>query len=287
MLQEYDEETVSEALTDNMNKYFVKNVKGDISVGMMVSNEAEEEDTETEAIAESLEPEAIAASIEPESVPETAELAEELSETTEPAAEFPEEIPGSGSESSFVNETPSEGGRGGNILKYLVAALVIFAVIFVFVMRPGANEPKDTAKPESKPSVTSSENTSPPAVETPAGLSVDPAAGQDEKEPTVTFTTEDPLFYDAGVYQVGEDIPAGEYFFWTGDMLKPDSVKVNDVTCLSGELYCMIVKVGEGDTLTTDVRFTAAENVEPAKWVNGTLDQRKIQDRKGYRAGNL
>ena len=274
-LQEYDEETVSEALTDNMNKYFVKNVKGDISVGMMVSDKTEETETVPEEIAASAEPEAIVESAEAEGIPETAELAEEL----------PEEIPESGSESSFVSETSSGNGKDGSILKYLVAALVILVVIFVFTMKPGANEPKDAAKTESRPPVTSSENTSPPAVETPAGLSADPAAGQDENESAVTFSVEDPVSYEAGVYQVGGDIPAGEYFFWTGDMLKPDSVKVNDVTCLSGDLYCMTVKVGDGDTLTTDVRFTAAENVEPVKAVNGTLISGKYRIGKDIAPG--
>lgn len=211
-LKEYDEETASEALTDNMNKYFIKNIKGDIGVGMMVSDEVEEEETEPGAIAE---PEA------PEATP-----------TAAPAA---------------------EAGKKGRILKYLVAALVLLTVIFVFAMKPGLNAQKGAEKTEPKPPLTSAENTSPAAVDAPEGLAADPAA------------------FAPGVYRVGEDIPAGEYFFRTGDMLKPDSVKINGVTCLSGELYCMTVQVGEGDTLATDVPFTAADNVEPVEAVNGTL----------------
>lgn len=272
-LKEYDGETVSEALTDNINKYFIKSVKGDISVGMMVSDESDEEEAEPEEILASAEPEkADGADETPAETPETAEQVAELLETVEP-------------KESLENAEPAAGIRKGGVLKYLVAALVIVAVIFVYAMKPDVDESTETAKPEAKPPVTSSENVSPPAVETPAGISSDPAAGQGENEPAVTFSVEDPISYDPGVYQVGEDIPAGEYFFWTGDMLKPDSVKVNDVTCLSGELYCMTVKVGEGDTLTTDVRFTTAENVKPVKAVNGTLISGKYKIGKDIAPG--
>jgi hypothetical protein len=263
-LKEYDEETVSEALTDNMNKYFIKNVTGDIGVGMMVSDETEEE-PEPEAVGEAEEPVGVA---ETEATEEAAEP-EETEEAAEPeeTAELPEAaVPEAASAAEDANIS-----KTNRILKYIVAALVILAVAFVFAMKPGVSEPKEAANPEPKPQVTSSGTTTQPAAETPDGLPADPAAGQDENEPLVTFSPKDAATYDAGVYQVGEDIPAGEYFFWTGDMLKPDSVNVNDVTCLSGELYCMTVKVGEGDTLATDVRFTAAENVEPVKAANGTL----------------
>lgn len=253
-LKEYDEETVSEALTDNMNKYFIKDVKGDISVGIMVS----EEETEEEA-AENSKTEEIVESAETEEVTETDEPAAELPETTEP------------------ERGPAVLSGKGNVLKYLIAALVIAAIIFAFAMKPDAPEPKDAAKPETEPPVTSSEDIGQPAV--------DPAAESENKEPSVTFTSEDPVSYDAGVYQVGEDIPAGEYFFWNGEMLKPDSIRVNDDTCLSGELYCMTVSVEGGDTLTTDVRFTAAGNVEPVKAVNGTLISGKYKIGKDIAPG--
>ena len=37
-LKEYDGETVSEALVENINKYFLKNTKGDISIAVMASD---------------------------------------------------------------------------------------------------------------------------------------------------------------------------------------------------------------------------------------------------------
>jgi hypothetical protein len=223
-LKEYGEETVSEALTDNISKYFLKDVKGDISVGIMVS---EEDGTE------------------------------------------PEDKPA------------GESRRSGGMIKYLVAALVILAVIFVFAMKPGVIEPKDTAKPEPKLPAASSESTGAPA----SGAAANPTANPVSTEPAVTFSIDDPVSYDAGVYQVGEDIPEGEYFFWTGEMLKPDSIKVNDVTCLSGKLYCMTIKVSEGDTLTTDARFTAAENVNPVKAEGGALISGKYKVGKDIAPG--
>lgn len=264
-LKEYDEETVSEAVTDNINKYFVKNVKGDISVGLMVSDESgiEEEFDETAP------PEEFDETAPPEEAPETDEPVAELPETTEPEL----------TEITEPKSEPAVQSRKGSIIKYLIAAVVIVAIIFVFAMKPGASEPNDEAKPETKAPVTSSENTntSPPAVD-----------GENDfegNEPVVTFSVDDPATYNAGAYQVGEDIPAGEYFFWTGEMLKPDSIKVNDVTCLSGELYCLTVKVGQGDTLTTDVRFTAAENVESVKAANGTLISGKYRIGKDIEPG--
>lgn len=266
-LKEYDEETVSEALKDNIDKYFIKDVVGDISVGMMVSEESDEEEEAPAEFAVSEEPESAVEAEPEETVSEVAEPEETVSETGEPAEELP-----------VTDELPAaENGKSGGILKYLIAALVIAAVLFVFAMKPDINEPKGAAKPETKPPVTSSENDSPPAA--------DPAADPEGNEPSVTFSGDDPVSYDAGVYQVGDDIPAGEYFFWTGDMLKPDSVKVNDVTCLSGELYCMTVKVGEGDTLAADVRFTAAENVDPVKTANGTLISGKYRIGKDIAPG--
>ncbi len=264
-LREYDEETVSEALTDNINKYFVKNVKGDISVGLMVSDESDEEETEPDEILETAE------NVPSEEIDETGAPSEETLKTDEPAADTPETLEAEAEKKGSNDEKKEPAGesvkRGGGILKYLIAAVVIIAVIFVFAMKPDVNEPKDAAKPETKAPVTSSENDS------------------EKNEPAVTFSVDDPETYDAGVYQVGEDIPPGEYFFWTGEMLKPDSIKVNDVTCLSGELYCLTVKVGEGDTLTTDVRFTAAENVDPVKAVNGVLVSGKYRIGKDIAPG--
>ena len=67
--------------------------------------------------------------------------------------------------------------------------------------------------------------------------------------------------------------------------MKADSVKINDETCLSGELYCMTVRVGNGDTLVTDNQFTAEENVNPVKAANGTLISGKYKIGKDIEPG--
>jgi len=46
-LKEYDEETVSEALADNIDKYFLKDGQGDIAVAVMVSEQDEAVPTKT------------------------------------------------------------------------------------------------------------------------------------------------------------------------------------------------------------------------------------------------
>ena len=98
-----------------------------------------------------------------------------------------------------------------------------------------------------------------------------PAASDKIHEPAVSFSTDTPASYDAGEYEVGTDIPAGEYFFWTGKMLEPDRIKVNGDTCLSGELYCMTIRLNDWDTLVSDYRFTAAENVNSVQPVDGVF----------------
>lgn len=187
-LREYDEETVSEALADNIDKYFLKNTKGEISVAVMVSDQD--------------------------------------------------------------NTAVRERGKYGKIVKYLIAILVVAAAIFVctLIPRDGA-EPKDTGKEDPKPPVTNSAS----------------------YEPSVTFSVENPVSFDAGEYKAGVDIPAGEYFFWTGEMMEPGSIVVNDDTCLSDALYCMTIQLNEWDTLVSDHRFTAAENVNPVKAKDGIL----------------
>jgi len=98
-----------------------------------------------------------------------------------------------------------------------------------------------------------------------------PVTNSASYEPSVTFSVENPEAFDAGEYKAGVDIPAGEYFFWTGEMLEPGSIVVNDDTCLSDELYCMTIQLNEWDTLVSDHRFTAAENVNPVKAKDGIL----------------
>ena len=212
-LKEYDEETVSEALTENINKYFLKDTKGDISVVVMVSDE---DDTEPYAV---------------------------LPETRDPVKKI---------------------GNSTQLLKYLIAVIFVVAAIFVCTLiKPEVTEQKDQGKAETKPPVIYSAS----------------------YEPSVTFSVENPESFEAGEYEIGVDIPAGEYFFWTGDMLKPDSVEVNGDTCLSAELYCMTIKVDEGDTLISEYRFTAAENVNPVKATKGVLISGKYKIGKDIAPG--
>jgi len=215
-LKEYDGETVSEALVDNINKYFVKGVESDIGVAVMVSG-----DSETDSGGEPA----------------------PVSEEEEPAR---------------------DSRKRRNVLRYLLALIVVLAVIVIAVLQqPGATEPKDTEKEDSKPPVTYSEN----------------------NEPTVSFAVDQPESYDAGEYKAGVDIPAGEYFFWTGEMLKPGSIVINDDSCLSGELYCMTIRLNDYDTLVTEYRFTAAENVDPVEPANGVFISGKYKIGKDIAPG--
>jgi len=229
-LKEHDEETVSEALTDNINKYFLKNVKGDISVVVMVS---EEEEIAIDEIGS----------------------AAEVTETSEP-----DDIP------------VKENRKSGKMIRYLIAVVVVLAAIFVCTLiKPDGTEQKDKVNAETKPPVTNSSENYEPTVE--------------NYEPTVTFSVENPISYDAGEYKIGVDIPAGEYFFWIGEMLQPGSIVVNDDSCLSDELYCMTIQLNEWDTLVSDYRFTAAENVNPVEATNGTLISGKYKIGKDIAPG--
>jgi hypothetical protein len=224
-LMDYDEETVSEALADNIDKYFLKDTKGEISVAIMVSD-----------------PEDAASDAE---VPITVET-EDHPETEAYQLGIEEKQP----ETELDGEPVRESGKYGKIVKYLIAIIVVAAAIFIctLIPRDGA-EPKDAGKEEPKPPVTNSAS----------------------YEPSVTFSVENPEAFEAGEYKAGVDIPAGEYFFWTGEMLEPGSIIVNDDTCLSDALYCMTIQLNEWDTLVSDHRFTAAENVNPVKAKDGIL----------------
>ena len=238
-LKEYDEETVSEALTDNINKYFLKNVKCDISVAVMVSEEEEI---------------ALAAEVIETSEPDETPEIEEVDKYTE------ESVP------------VKENRKNAKMLRYIFAVLVVLAVIYVCTLiKPDGAEQKDNVDAETKPPVTkSAENYEP----------------KDENyEPMVTFSVKTPVSYDAGEYKAGVDIPAGEYFFWTGEMLQQGSIVVNDDSALSSELYCMTIQLNEWDTLVTEHRFTAAENVNPVEATNGTLISGKYKIGKDIAPG--
>lgn len=245
-LKEYDEETVSEALTDNINKYFLKNVKGDLNVAVMVSEEHE----------------IMPAEIEP------AELvtAMEVVETNEP--EVTSEADAYTEESVPIKENR----KSGKMLRYIIAVLVVLAVIYVCTLiKPDGTEQKDKVDAETKPPVAKSAENNEPTV--------------GNYEPAVTFSVENPISFDVGEYKVGVDIPAGEYFFWTGEMLQPGSIVVNDDSCLSDELYCMTIQLNDWDTLVSDHRFTAAENVKPVEATNGTLISGKYKIGKDIAPG--
>ena len=202
-LKEYDEETVGEALVDNIGKYFKKDTKGDICIAVMVSDK----------------------------------------------------------------DDSAKRCRKNKDLKYIIIAMLVVLIIIISkLIQPAVIEPTDKDKVDPKPS-------NPPITN-----SVD-------YEPSVTFSVENPKSFEPGEYKAGVDIPAGEYFFWTGEMLKPDSIVVNDDTCLSGELYCMTIQLNEWDTLVSDYRFTAAENVNPVKATDGVLMSGKYKIGKDIAPG--
>ncbi|MDD3168212.1 MAG: hypothetical protein PHC91_01955 [Eubacteriales bacterium] len=160
-----------------------------------------------------------------------------------------------------------EGRKKGKFLRYLAVVFVVLAAIFVCTLIPPQN------------------GTEPKKQENDNAEVMPPAAYAADYEPRVTFSADQPESFDAGVYQVGEDIPAGEYFFWTGEMLKADSVDVNGFTCLSDELYCLTVRVNPGDTLTSEVRFTMAGNVNPIEATKETLISGKYKIGKDIAPG--
>ena len=220
-LREHDEETVSEALVENIRKYFIKDTETDIGVALMIS-------AGNETVAKTVVPET--------GVPERAH------------------------------------GKFGNIVKYIIAIgiVAILAAAFIFAMKqPGTADTGSMVNGDGHPAANSSENGDPPINSAEKGSQ--PIKYSVEYQPAITFAVENPESYDAGRYKIGVDIPAGEYFFWTGEMLKPDSIIVNDDTCLSGELYCMTVRVNDYDVLETEYRFTAAENLDPVKATKGIL----------------
>ena len=107
-----------------------------------------------------------------------------------------------------------------------------------------------------------------------------------DHEPSVTFAVDRPVSYNAGEYVAGRDVPAGEYFFWIGEMLAPDSIIINDDTCLSDELYCMTVELKEGDRMTAAYRFTSEENVNPVTAKDGILISGKYKIGKDISPGS-
>jgi hypothetical protein len=244
-LKEYDGETVSEALEDNIDKYFVKDVKGDISVALMVVDmeSAEEVERQLEAAAEE-------------------DAGNEVGTQSEDAGGETGIQSGDSADDTITEKTKaavsvrpvSKVGVHRKNLKYIVLAIIaVLMIVLAFALKqPDTTIPKDLGKAETQPPV--AQKSEPESPESYSDL-----------EPSVSFAIDNPKSYDAGEYRVGVDLPAGEYFFWTGEMMEPGSIELNGDTCLSDELYCMTIRVEEGDVLTTDCRFTEAENVNPVK----------------------
>lgn len=256
-LKEYDEETVSEALADNIDKYFIKDTKGDIGIAVLAPDD---DDAETAAEGSDTE--------ESEAVSNMEEALEENAAHT------------------LKEDKIAEIGNGRKKLKYAIAAaILVLAVILIFALRqPGSTVQKPGEKGDKKPPVTQSQDSGPSGSQSKGSES--PAGQLDNMEPTVSFSAENPVSYDPGQYEVGQDISAGEYFFWTGEMLEPGSIEINGESCLSDKLYCMTVQVGEGDTLYSDYRFTAASNVNPVKAAKGILISGKYKIGKDIAPGN-
>lgn len=264
-LREYDEETVSEAFADNMKKYFLQDAKGDIRVAAVVSDENDGEGDAEPA----LEPEN-GADIEPQ-----AEV--ELQEEIKPEAALPEGVVGSDGSEVETEVEKAVRERKAKLIKSVLALLIVLVGVTVFALTQLSPAPADVKGPESSGETESKAPISPAeSVEGTEGAGV---------EPLVSFAVENPEYYEAGRYKAGVDIPAGEYFFWTGDMLEPGKIIVNDDTCLSDELYCMTIELKDWDTLISDYSFTPAENVNPVKAVGGTLISGKYKVGKDIEPG--
>lgn len=255
-LREYDEETVSEAFTDNMKKYFLQDAKGDIRVAAVVSDENDGEESAESVLAPENE-----AELEPEVV---LSGVDEDSGGAEAGAETPKEVK----------------GRKAKLIKYALALLIVLVGVTVFALSQLPPAPADVKGPDS-PEQTEPKEPIPPA-ESVEGVEGTEGSGA---EPLVSFAVEAPESYDPGRYKAGVDIPAGEYFFWTGNMLEPGKIMVNDDTGLSGELYCMTIQLKPWDTLVSDYPFISAENVNPVKAVGGTLISGKYKIGKDIEPG--
>ncbi len=222
-LQEHDEEMVSEALADNIRKYFFKYTGGDIVIALIVSDQ---DDTLLNS-------------------DKADTLLNSDQDDTLLASGQSDDAPG-------VQKSIGMQGKRRNTLKFLIVVLFLLAAIYAVSLKQSdvAEKEGDQRTEDPKPPVSYTEN---------------------NYEPSVSFSVKNPQAFEPGEYKAGVDIPAGEYFFWTGEMLKPNSIFVNDETCLSGKLYCLTVRLNQWDTLVTEYRFTSAENVNPVKPTEGVL----------------
>jgi hypothetical protein len=173
-------------------------------------------------------------------------------------------------------------------LIFAVASIAVIAVLMFFWMnlpeKAKLNQEGESANP---PAADSRENESKRGQDEKLAAEINlTEVNPAEHEPSVTFAVDSPVSYNAGEYVAGRDVPAGEYFFWTGEMLSPDSIVINDDTCLSDELYCMTVELKAGDRMTTAYRFTTEENVNPVTAKEGILISGKYKIGKDILPGS-
>lgn len=298
-LDEYDEKTVGEALTENISKYFTENTEDDITIALMVSDDSEPEveltgDTELQTSenvqiqgAESAETEIQKSRTESTNVQQT--------DSYSPAGPV------------MVSEKEKGDGNKKARKNWVLALIVIVVAVGICLAISSAlsSNRKDPAgeanqeqlmpedqsaeeEPSTDPNAALDEGTS--NIQKPDSNQIGSDSDQQKSGlemyyPLVTYTASNPDFFSAGEYLVGTDIPEGEYFFHTGEMLKPGSITINDESCLSGELYCMNIQVEEGDVLTSSYPFTASENVNPVKPENGILISGKYKIGKDIQPG--
>jgi hypothetical protein len=301
-LKEYDGETVSEALTENIEKYFIKETQGDICVAVVVPETGEaaaEEEAETVAepfeIAKAeergreqavQENEAAAEEAQEQAVPETKDISTGKATNTEKKADI------------VKRSLPIRVGSKRVLLAAAVLMITAAVIIAAWLGQPGSGNSGQMAPKDGSPEIAAGddqekdgsgsgkqaqdgENPSDQNTQERDLSNINPA----EHEPMISFTVNQPAAYEPGFYRVGQDLPAGEYFFWTGEMIEKDSIEINGETALSDELYCMTVQVEEGETLSSNYRFTSVENVNPIRLTGGILISGKYRIGKDIAPG--
>lgn len=263
-LREHDGETVGEALVDNINKYFTENTEADITIAMMVSAEDEQiEEGPAAATEEAIQGE------------DKREQKDQEEASTEDAAEDASKT------SDLQNDSIKKAEGKSKLRSYgifaLIAVAVIIGIIFFFQSANDGNNDKNI-KADANAEVT-----------TETGIQAEDPEEEsytiEDYYPNVTYSVEDFESFPAGQYEVGIDIPAGEYFFCTGEMLQPDTIEINEESCLSGQLFCMNIQVEEGDTLLSQYSFVSSDLVNPIQPVKGVLISGKYKIGKDLAPG--
>ncbi len=270
-MKDFHEDDVSQALIENMVKYFNKNTQDEIGVALLLCEKEEALMLENQVNLEE----------------------ESIENQNNPGDSWDEEV-----EQDRLLGWLS--GKNGFRIKILIGVLVlaIAGLLVLHFVVPGSDISNSSEENPTETVLEGSsdlqrldqddnqgEGSNSADVITDAALDNPVDEDMTNPEPSVTFSVESPLFYEPGFYRIGRDIPEGEYFIWTGDMLQPDTVEIDGETCLSNELYCMTIEVEDGQTLSSDYRFTAAENVNPVKSTNGTLISGKYKIGKDIAPG--